>query len=177
MCAALALPAGSFHHDPMTVSDVKILHLLSDWKTSKSFNPRYSRNVLLLGAAPIWIFQLVQAGFKPVHLITNGRHTSYDVVASWLDQPVKKDSMNLVIFGAHSGYSHWSQMRLLAEMIYAAMPNGYLIFDEMINKEFVFYLVGLGFHLLDLRWHEMSVWQKPSLSRQYKQPYAVIRSA
>jgi hypothetical protein len=177
LICALSLPVASFHHDPLTVADVKVLHLLSDWKTNRSFNPRYSRNVLMMAAPPIWIFQLLQSGFRPVHLITDGRHTAYDVRASWLDQPIKKDSMQFVIFGGYIGHSHWSQMRLLAEMVYALMPSSYLIFDETMAKEFIFYLVGLGFHPLDLRWHQMTIWRKPSLPKQYKQPYAVIRTS
>ena len=155
------MPAAEFHHPDLSIADVRVIHMITRLKEDPFYRTRSTgKKLILMGVPSQWATSFNALGFEAWRLTLVPASTR-DIMASIIDQPIKRESVHAVIYGGNTGYSAWGSMRIMSQSVFALMRDGYFIFSEKRCAQFGRYLESARFFRLPFRWHDMSIWQKP----------------
>jgi len=159
-CMGIVPPLNEFAHPILTAADVKIIHLLTRLEGNPFQSKTWDKRAILIGTPAQWLDAFYAVGFESWRLTHTSLHR-FDVISNVIEMPIRKQSVHVVVFGGHSGYSAWGAMRMLSESIYSVIPYGYFIFDAKRCQRFPSMLQRFGWERLPFQWMGMSIWQKP----------------
>lgn len=159
LVCAMAVPPTQFPHDPMTVADLKVFYMLGRYGDDPVNYAPETKKIYLIQSPGHWLFSMRERGMRAFRL-THMPLTSGDIIGLTLQQPMKRNSVHIVIFGGISGHSAWGSMRILSESVFPLLPYGYFVFQEYWNPMFSRYLLSRGYFKLPFKWREFSIYQK-----------------
>ena len=172
LAAALALPSSEFSHPHLSLSDVKVIHFITRLSKDPFYKTRSSgKRMILIGLPDQWLEGMSAVGFL-VWRIQRVHSHKYDIEASVLEQPIKRESVHVVIYGDGHGHSAWGAMMILRQSLFGLIRGGYFIFNPIQCFRWTSYLEQWGYIRLPFRWHEMDIWQKSE--RHYRHTLTIM---
>jgi len=162
LTAALALPASQFH--PSTNNDdVKVIRMLTEYPPMLSH-----KRVLIISENDDfdWLLRLRRFGISAWRLVSKG-DTLFDITGSLFMQPIRPESLQVVIFIAQIPFQDpgdrrrdWKVERVVKESTQGLEIGGLFVFDPDLYFKFSHFLPKERWSRLPMRWHELAVYRK-----------------
>jgi hypothetical protein len=119
------------------------------------------KRMILIGVPTQWVTSFRVFGFHAWRIIARGEEST-DIEASILDQPIRHESVHVVIYGDRTGYSSWGSAMILKQSLFGLMLGGYFLFNATNCPQWEPWLIQWGYERLPFRWNDMNIWRKTS---------------